>query len=198
MANVTYLDNVDDTRVKDLMGSTNKNVEYFTNILDEIVTAHVSNLDSIMKAFYLKHRDYKKANLDIPIKDLENMYLELANTLYFAGDKLESLGIHNDMSKAAKQEVYNKAYLDNQIKDTDKKNKTTVAENAAVAEQSAQYESVVNSIYERAYKMVKYKIDAGYEVLNTLRKLISRRMQEVDLSNSYRQPNTGFIKSDEA
>ena len=128
---------------------------------------------------------------------LESTYMKLSSILYFMGDQLEQLGIHNDMSKAAKQEIYNKAYLANQIKDSDKKNKTTVAENIAVAEQQSQYETIVNSIYDRAYKMLKYKIDAGFELLNTLRKIITRRMQEVDLSANQRNTAVKVIRESE-
>lgn len=178
MANTTYLDNVDTDKVDALMAQTDKNVEYFNEVTKKVANSYSGHLDKLMQKFYNRHKAVK----DIPTEELESLYLELTNLLYFMGDKLEALGIYSDMSKAAKQEVYNKAYLDNQIKDTDKKNKTTVAENVAVAESVAQYESVVNSIYERAYKIIKYKIDAGYELVNTLRKVLSRRMQEVDLS----------------
>lgn len=178
MANTTYLDNVDTDKVDALMAQTDKNVEYFNEVTKKVANSYSEHLDKLMQKFYNRHKAVK----DIPTEELESLYLELTNLLYFMGDKLEALGIYSDMSKAAKQEVYNKAYLDNQIKDTDKKNKTTVAENVAVAESAAQYESVVNSIYERAYKIIKYKIDAGYELVNTLRKVLSRRMQEVDLS----------------
>ena len=63
------------------------------------------------------------------------------------------------MAKASEKEVYNNAYLANQVKDSEKKNKTTVAENQAVAEQESQYEAVVSSIYDHACKMVKFKIE---------------------------------------
>lgn len=191
MANTTYLDNVDTDKVSALLDATSKNVEYFNNVTKKVTESYSTHLDVLMQNFYQKHKEIK----DIPTEELENLYLELTNLLYFMGDKLEQLGIHNDMSKAAKQEVYNKAYLDNQIKDSDKKNKTTVAENAAVAENASQYESVVNSIYERAYKILKYKIDAGYEMVNTLRKVISRRMQETDLS-MYKQPRNPFTSGE--
>ena len=48
-------------------------------------------------------------------------------------------------------EAYNNAYLGNQLKDSEKKNKTTVAENTAVAEQSTVNESAINTIYNAAY-----------------------------------------------
>ena len=192
----TYLDNVDTAKVDELLQATDKNVEYFNSVTKQVTEAYSTHLDKLMQDFYQRHKEIK----DVPTAELENLYLELTNLLYFMGDKLEQLGIHDDMSKAARQEVYNKAYLDNQVKDTDKKNKTTVAENVAVAENAAQYESVVNSIYTRAYKILKYKIDAGYEMVNTLRKIISRRMQEVDLSmygNKQPRNNAVFGAADE-
>ena len=186
----TFLNNVNKDTVVELLNSTDENVKYFEEITDKLVSEQVNLLDKLMQDFYKRQKDCKKSNIPVPIEELEALYLDLSNTLYFMGDKLEKLGIHNDMSKAARQEVYNRAYLENQIKDVDKKNKTTVAENAAVAEAKAQYESVINAMYERAYKRCKFKIDAGFEMLNTIRKIISKRMQEVDLSN-YRQPRSG-------
>ena len=114
---------------------------------------------------------------------MEKYFLELTNLIYFMGDKLEQLSIHSDMSKASEREVYNKAYLANQVKDSDRKNKTTVAENQAVAEEESKYEAVVNSIYDHAYKIVKFKIDAAKDMVGTLKKVISRRMQEEHLAS---------------
>ena len=42
----------------------------------------------------------------------------------------------------------------------------------------------------RAYKQVRYKIDAAYEMVNTLRKIITKRMNE-DQSSSF-SPRTNF------
>jgi hypothetical protein len=176
--NTTFLDNVDTTKVTELLDKTSKNVEYFNNVTKQVTEEYTEHLDKLMQEFYIMQKDLD----NVPTEKLEQIYLELTNLLYFMGTKLEQLGMHNDMSKAMRQEVYNKAYLDNQVKDTDKKNKTTIAENQAVAEEASKYESAVNSIYDRSYKIIKFKIDAGYEFVNTLRKVISRRMQETELS----------------
>ena len=190
MANTTYLDNVDTDKVTALLEQTEQNSIYFNNVAKTVAGKYTEHLDNLMQDYYKKQKD----STDLSTEYLEKLYLELTNLLYFQGDKLENVGVLNDMSKAAKQEVYNKAYLENQIKDTDKKNKTTVAENQAVAEGASQYEAVVNSIYERAYKMIKYKVDAAYEVVNSLRKIISRRMQEADLVTY--TPKQNFIRGE--
>lgn len=191
--NVTYLDNIDTEKMVQLLEQTEQNVEYFNKVTKQVADAYSTELDSLIRDFRQKQQQYDS----LPIDYIEKLYMELSGILYFMGDQLEQLGIHNDMSKAAKQEIYNKAYLSNQVKDTDKRNKTTVAENVAVAEQESQYETIVNSIYDRAYKILKYKIDAGFEVLNTLRKVISRRMQEIDLTSAQKNNKVNIIRNSE-
>jgi Glu-tRNA(Gln) amidotransferase subunit E-like FAD-binding protein len=175
----SYLYNVDKEKVTALMADTQTNVEYFNNAVKDTVKAYSEALDNLMADLY--EDCVKKKNPSDEL--LENYFLELTNMLYFMEEKVEALGVYADMSKAAAKEVYNKAYLDNQVKDEiDKKNKTTVAENTAVAENKSQYETVVGAIYDHAYKIVKNKVDAGYEMVGTLRKIISRRMAETQLS----------------
>jgi sRNA-binding carbon storage regulator CsrA len=186
MANETYLNNVDTQKVSFLMEETGKNVEYFNSVSAETAEKYTKHLDVLMKELY---KTLVKPS-EVPTSVLEQNVLELTNLIYFMGDKIESLGVFDDMSGAAAKEVYNKAYLDYQVKDAvDKKNKTTVAECTAVAEQSAQYETVVNSIYEHAYKIVKFKIEAAYKMVDVLRKIISHRMQEESLS-AYNTPKS--------
>lgn len=188
--NQTFLNNIDESKVNDLLTQTETNVEYFTSVSDNVVKAYTQDLDALMEALYEKViKEEAPATIT-----LERYYLELTNLLYFMGERLERLGIQDDVSKSAAKEVYNRAYLNNQIKDADKKNKTTVAENQAVAEECAKYENTVNTIYARAYKQVRYKIDAGYEMVNTLRKIITRRMNEE--SQSSFAPKTNFTRGE--
>lgn len=178
MLNQTFLSNVDTDQVTAVLQETEENSIYFEDTSLRVVEAYTQSLDDLMKAIYQ----------DIVLVDypselvLEKYFLELTNTVYFMGEKLESLGVRDDMSRAQYKEVYNAAYLGNQIKDVEKKNKTTVAENQAVAEKAALYENTVNSIYSRAYKIFKYKIDAANEMIKSLSKIISRRMQESSLN----------------
>lgn len=192
--NETFLSNIDEDRVQELMSDTNNNVEYFNKVATETAIKYTEPLDKLMRKIYSN-----VVNKDATDAQLEKYYLELTNTVYFMGDKLEQLNINGDMAKASEKEVYNNAYLANQVKDSEKKNKTTVAENQAVAEQESQYEAVVSSIYDHAYKMVKFKIDAAKDMINTLRKVISRRMQEQQLSsfgNNKVSNNSAFVEDE--
>lgn len=51
-----------------------------------------------------------------------------------------------------------------------------------MSENASRYETVVNSIYSRVYRQIKFKIDGAYEMLASLRKIVSKRMQENQLS----------------
>lgn len=169
-------------KVSELLNETANNVATFESVSESVVSAYTGQLDAVMQNLY---QDVIM-NENAPAEVLEKYFLELTNTLYFMGEKLEHLGVYDDMSKSALKEVYNKAYLENQMKTVEGKNKTTVAENQAVAEGAAVYENAVNNIYSRSYKIFKYKIDAGYEMVKTLSKIISRRMQEDQLASPNR------------
>lgn len=183
MAKDTFLSSVNEEKLKEIFLDTDKNVEYFNSVCNETAKKYSTSLDNLMSDLYI---ECIKTD-DAPTSTLERYYLELTNMLYFMGEKLEQLGIYADMAKSASKEIYSKSYINNQVKDSDKRNKTTVAENQATAELASQYETVVYNIYDRAYSIVKYKISAAQEMVNTLRKIISHRMNEEQLSMYNRQ-----------
>lgn len=165
--------------VGDVLAEVHNNVAEIESLSDQVVCSYTSTLDHVMQRIY---EELQRENL--PVDLLEQYSLELSNILYFMGDSLENLGIYDDISKAMYKETYNRAYLSNQVKDTEKRNKTTVAENQAHADEQAKPQAAANAIYARAYKRVKYKIEAAQEMVNTLRKIITKRIQEMQLSMS--------------
>lgn len=175
----TFLNSIDTAKVDSIMAATEVNVQYFNNISMETAKKYSEPLDNLMKDLYAECIATQQAPTDV----LEKYYLELANMLYFMGEKLEQLGIYADMSKSAAKEVYSKHYIANNVKDaTTGKNKTTVAELQASSEMASQYENVVNNIYDRSYNILRYKINAGQDMLATIRKILSSRQAELQLS----------------
>lgn len=184
MTNETFLTDVTDdgaqvqlrtSELDKVIETTENNVTHFTRISDDLVKAYTEDLDNLMQ----------KINEDTVLKEptdreLEQYVLELSNMLYFVGSRLESMGIRDDLSKLAAKQVYNNTYLE--TGNTVSGKKPTVAELSAIAEDSSRYETIMNNIYSRAYRQIKYKSDAAYEMLSSLRKIISKRMQELQLS----------------
>lgn len=141
-------------------------------ISDKLIEKYCKSLDVEMSVIRLE----LKENNSLTDDTLEKHILELANILYFTGSAQEDLGIKEDTCKAIRQEVYSKAREQSTGK--------TVADKTAQAELIAQAETMTLAIYSRAYKKVKLRMDAGYEMLNSLKKIMNRRIAELELSNS--------------
>lgn len=175
----TYLNNIDVVKVDKLLEETGINVKYFNNACQDVVKQYSEALDGLMRDIYV---DCIK-NQDTSLDKLEAYYLELINMIYFMQEKVEQLGVYADMSESASKEVYSKSYISaSGLKDANGKSKSTVAELQAQANLDSQYESVVASIYDHAYKIVKNKVNAASDQCNCLRKIISSRNTEMQLA----------------
>lgn len=162
---------VNKNSITKLIDDVESNNDLFSDISDRIITAYTSDLDKLMSDLRVDAIENEASDLV-----LEKYALELSNMLYFMGQRLEGVGIKEDLSRMTAKEAYNATYLNPTVKNGDKK--PTVAELTATAEDASKYEFILNSIYSRAYKQIKFKVDAGYEMLGTLKKIISKRMQE--------------------
>ena len=156
-------------------GSIMQNVDDISDtikeISDNLVKEYCEDLDNIMSEL---RQEITSKEIDNYI--LESYIMELANILYFTGSAQEDLGIKEDTCKAIRQEVYSKA--------REQATGKTVADKTAQAELIAQTETMTLAIYSRAYKKVKLRMDAGYEMLNSLKKVMNKRITEMELSNS--------------
>jgi hypothetical protein len=190
----TFLSSLDTEKVDKLLNETTINVTYFNNACAEVIKKYSESLDNLMSDLYIECIK----DGDATINTLNRYYLELSNMVYFMIDKLEQLGVYADMAKSASKEVYSKSYLSNQVKESGTgKNKTTVAELQAQAELSSQYESVVASIYDHAYKVVKGKLQSAQDMMNTLRKVLTVKGTEMQLSSFGPQQNRSGFGSNE-
>lgn len=153
-----------------------KNVDSISDtikeISDKLVEKYCGELDEEMK----KIGNMLICSQNMTDNELDFEILNLANILYFVGAGQEDLGIKEDTCKAIRQEVYSKA--------REQATGKTVADKTAQAELIAQAETMTLSIYSRAYKKVKLRMDAGYEMLNSLKKVMNKRITEMELSNS--------------
>ncbi len=175
----TFLNNIDTTKVTQLLNDTQNNSEYFNDITNQVVNAYTKDLDSLIKEI---QEQINQKNL--PTEVVEDFMLRLSSLIYFMGTNLESVGIKEDVAKAMKQEVYNKAYLENDVEflnDAGKKVKPTKDANTAIAEEKSKYEGIIYTIYDRTYKIIKFKIDSASELLSSLKKVLNRRIQETSL-----------------
>lgn len=107
-------------------------------------------------------------------QELDDMCINLATRIYFAGGLCEQLGIRDDISKAVYKEMYHTSRANVE--------KGTVADKDSLAELASQEEFIVSSAYTRAYKTMKAKVENAQELLQSIKKVIGRRMQETELT----------------
>ena len=154
-----------------IMNKVDNTAFVIKEISDKLVSEYCEDLDDEM--CYIRNC---LSNNEMTDQMLETYIMTLANLLYFTGSAQEDLGIKEDTCKAIRQEVYSKA--------REQATGKTVADKTAQAELIAQAETMTLAIYSRAYKKVKLRMDAGYEMLNSLKKVMNKRITEMELSNS--------------
>ncbi len=107
-------------------------------------------------------------------EELDDFCLNLSTYLYFAGGMCEQLGIRDDISKTLYKETYHTA--------RSAQDSGTVADKDSLAELASQHEQLVNICYNRAYKTLKAKIENAQELLSSCKKIITRRIAEMELT----------------
>lgn len=160
---------IDTDKIKDIQ----KRIENNSKLIDEIVTNLVNDyckqLDDYIKFIQSVLQDIEHPPTDL---ELDDFVMNLPVLLYFTGEGMESLGIKEDTSKAVKMEKYNEIY--NQVKGT-------IADKTAKAENETQLEIITNMAYSRAYKKIKLRLEIGNELLQSIKKVITRRTSEYEL-----------------
>lgn len=148
------------------------NAKTVDNIVDGIIKPYCSSLDEYVTFIGTCLKD---GNNPPTNSELEDFCLNLATYIYFAGGLCEQLGIRDDISKAVWKEMYNTSRAS--------QDKGTVADKDAMAELLSQQEQLTNICYNRAYKTMKAKVDAAQELLASCKKVLSHRMQELELTH---------------
>lgn len=154
------------------------NVEYFNTMVNEVADNYTVDLNAAMDEIMAQIVNVP----DPPLPTVEHHFAKLSALLYYVGSQMESLGIRDDVSEQMQKEVYNTEYLTQQEANKDKK--PTSATLIALSENKSMYESLLNSMYSRAYKIVKFRVESADRMCATLSKIMSRRMQEM----SYPEP----------
>ena len=161
---------IESKKIELLQDRIDNNSKLINDLTNKLVADYCKQLDK-----YVKYIQEVLNDTEHPAtaEELDDMVMQLPVLLYFCGEAQENLGIKNDVAKAVKQEKYNEIYNELQ--------KGTISDKTSKAELAVQSEEVTRIIYDRAYKIVKEKMNAAYELLSSIKKVISRRMSEYEL-----------------
>ena len=151
----------------------------FSSMAGEYAKKITKHIDTAMQEAYKALND--NTNTTVSVEYLEKLVLNLSSLLYFVSDKVEEINIRDDVATATAKDAYEKAYLNASAEKDDKgKSIRTVAENQSLASQSSKEEEILATIYERASKIVRSKVDAGNEMVATIRKIITLRIKQME------------------
>ena len=147
------------------------NFDQLQEIIQTIIEPYCKDLDKYVDFIRSCLQDGEKPATN---EELEDFCMNLSTYIYFAGGRCEQLGIKDDISKAIWKEVYN-THRDNEAKGT-------VADKNSIAELASQQEYLTNVCYNRAYRIMKSKVENAQELLQSCKKVLSHRMQEMELT----------------
>ena len=159
-------------RVHDIQDHVEDYSKTIDAIVNDIIQPYCKDLDNYVGFI----KDCLKDGENPPTSDeLDDFCLNLSTYIYFAGGMCEQLGIRDDISKAVYKEMYHsqRASID----------KGTISDKDSLAELASQQEYLVSVCYTRAYRTVKSKIESAQELLTAIKKVMGRRIVELELTN---------------
>lgn len=164
------LSKIDNEAISQIKLRVEDNSRVVDNIVRDIIKPYLTDLDK-----YVEFIRGCLNNGENPPSDyeLEDFCMNLSAYIYFASGMCEQLGIRDDIAKAVYKETYNNA------RDTVG---GTINDKNAKAELEAQQEQLISVCYSRAYKTMKAKVDSAQELLSSCKKVLTRRMQEMELT----------------
>ena len=147
------------------------NSKSIEDIVNDIIQPYCKDLDNYVTFIKDCLQDGENPPTDIELSDF---CMNLSTYIYFAGGMVEQLGIRDDISKALYKEMYHQSRAD--------LSSGTVADKDSLAELASQQEQLVNVCYNRAWKIMKSKVENAQELLSSCKKVLSRRMAEISLT----------------
>lgn len=165
------MDKEQEAKVQKVREKVELDAQQLQHIIDEIITPYTEDLD--------KYVDFVKSILKdgehpATAQELDDFCMNISVYIYYASGMQEQLGIKDDIAKALYKEMYHSA--------RDSIEKGTVADKDSLAELASQQEYLTSIVYKRAYSIVKAKVNAAQEILSSVKKIISRRMEEASIT----------------
>ena len=158
----------------DKVHQNNERVESLTAVVRDMVKGIVDDACSDLDK-YMHQIDEILCDKENPVSDdeLEDFTLNLPSLLYLVSARREELRIKEDVAKAVHKDVYNRVR---------EKAQGTVADKDTAADLAAQSEAITVIVLQRAGSTIKTREEAAWEMLNSVKKVLTRRTAELELT----------------
>ena len=165
------IDNMDLEKIAKVQKKVEENSETINKLVEDVITPYCRDLDKYVGFIKECLKDGENPPTDA---ELDDFVMNLSTYIYWASGACEQLGIRDDISKAVYKEIYHTKR--NEL------NSGTVADKDSIAELESIQEQITNIVYNRAYKIVKSKVENAQELLSSCKKVLSHRLQEMSLT----------------
>lgn len=139
------------------------------DIIKEIVEPYCTGIDNLIE-------EVRKVLYDtnsLTDSELDTYIAKIPIQLYYLNEQMTSIETKENVSKVSHKIAYNEARLDAV---------GTVADKDAIAERAVEQRTLVNLIFTQARKSLQSKRDIALELLNSLKKISSRRISEYEMT----------------
>lgn len=160
-----------ETKVADIRSKVEEDSKKLQEIIDDIIKPYIEELDNYVDFVKGIITNYEKPPT---AQELDDFIMNLSVFIYYASGMQEQLGIKDDIARAIYKEIYHST--------RDSIDKGTVADKDSLAELASQQELLTSMLYKRAYSIVKSKVAAAQEILASVKKIISRRVAEMEIT----------------
>ena len=162
---------IDNDKVSAVRKKVELDSDKISEIVNDIIKPYCEDLDKYIGFI----RDILKDGENPPTaQELDDFCMNLSVLIYYASAMQEQVGIKDDISRAIYKEMYHSC--------RDSIEKGTVADKDSLAELASQQEYLTSVCYKRAYSVMKAKVGAAQELLASCKKIISRRITELELT----------------
>ena len=176
--------------VNEILSKLIKEVQEESSIVvklsNQLIEEHSKDLDSAISELDIIMDSIGENSIeDIPDSQIEYYCVKIPALMYYAGQRVEELGMQADLASNSKKTAQNEAML---------KVSGTVPEKKARVEQLTEDKALVEAIYRRAYNTLKVKLEMAEKIYSGLKKALSKRIAEVDLN---RYSKDSYISKEE-
>lgn len=163
--------NIQEDKIEQIRNRVNVDSNKLEEIVNAIIEPYCRELDKYVGFIKSILQDGENPPT---AQELDDFCINLSVYIYYASGMQEQLGIKDDIAKAIYKEMYHSC--------RDSIEKGTVADKDSLAELASQQEYLTSVCYKRAYSIVKAKVSSAQEILSSVKKIISRRMSEQELT----------------
>lgn len=157
---------------KELQDKVERDSLSFEEIVKHEVAKYTSSIDAYVKSIQdILNSD----NPNIDDCTLEDILVSLPLNMYYLADKGEMAAIRKDIAAMLRDEKFSSVY--------ESLIEGTVADKTAVSKRLSREEAVIESIYERVYKLIKSKYETADKLLDGCKKICTFRIKQMELGN---------------